>query len=303
MQNPQDLLPIQAGFPRPNWESISKIVERSPESDWNKLWEDWARTWVDATAETLGRPYRVSESDNFLLLTAQDDRYVDLLSAFLERTLRKILSMLDGIASDDGFGKNVVLMFNDQDSYYQYMSYFYPEEGEFILSSGVFLNADYGHFALPFLEMSAAEATSAHEMTHACLRHLPIPLWLNEGFAVTVEEEICGYLPLEMTNERFAEHAQFWNSETIQEFWSGFSFNRTDDGSELSYELARYCVKALAHDYDVFSNFANAARFEDGGESAAINAFGGSLGGLIQQFFGDGDWSPKPTEWHSDGAS
>jgi len=303
VQGSKDLMPIEGGFPRPDWNSIARHVEPQPESEWNRLWTDWARKWVKATASKLGDKYQVSETENFIILSAQDDRYVGLLSGFLERTLHKILTMLDGIAKDDGFGKNVVLIFDEQDSYYQYMAYFHPDEGEFILSSGVFLNSAYGHFAFPFLEMSTAEATSAHELTHACLRHLPIPLWLNEGLAVTIENEICGYQPLQMDTERFSRHAGFWNADTIQEFWSGFSFNRTDEGSNLSYELARLCVRSLSHDFDVFANFANTATFEDGGESAAIEAFGGSLGGLVHQFFGDGAWSPDPDDWSSHGAS
>ena len=303
MQGRKDLMPFVGGFPRPDWDAIDETVKAQSESELDRLWTHWARTWVDATASALGREYQVTESDNFIVLSAQDDRYTNLLSRFLERALRKILRMLDGIAKDDGFGKNVVLIFDEQEPYYRYMSYFFPDEGEFILSSGVFLNSDYGHFAFPFLEMSAAEATSAHEMTHACLRHLPIPLWLNEGFAVTMEDEICAYQPLQMDSERFSKHANFWNADTIQEFWSGFSFNRTDEGSDLSYELARFCLRSLAHDYGVFVRFANSATFEDGGESAAIDAFGGSLGGLIHQFFGDGEWSPRPTEWSSHGAT
>lgn len=296
-------MPIEGGFPRPDWGAIDKLAETQSAAESNRFWTGWARRWVEATATQLGNQYQVTETDNFIVLSAQNERYVDLLSSFFERTLRTILETLGGIASGEGYGKNVVLIFDEQEPYYQYMSYFYPDDGEFILSSGVFLNSEYGHFSFPFLEMSAAEATAAHEMTHACLRHLPIPLWLNEGFAVTMEDEICGYQPLQMDSERFAKHESFWNAETIQEFWSGYSFNRTDEGSELSYELARFCLRSLAHDYDVFATFANSASYEDAGESAAIDAFEGSLGGLIHQFFGDGDWSPRPAEWSSHGAS
>ena len=192
-------------------------------------------------------------------------------------------------------------MFDEQEAYYRYMQFFYPEEGEFALSSGVFLNSEYGHFAFPYVEMFEAEATSAHELTHACLRHLPIPLWLNEGFAVTMEDEICGSVPLVMDNDRMSEHLAFWDSDTIQDFWSGASFGRPDQGSALSYELGRYCLRALSHDYDVFAAFTNTASFEDGGEAAALEHFGGSLGGLIHQFFGEGDWSPKPNTWAQTG--
>ena len=247
--------------------------------------------------------YRVEESENFLILSSEEARYVQLLSRFLERSLKVITTDLENIASDDGYGKHVVLIFSEQQPYYDYISHFYPVEGEFILSSGIFLNSGYGHFEFPFLEMDEAEATSAHELTHACLRHLPIPLWLNEGFAVTMEDEICGSQPLRMDRDRMQEHMRFWNAETIQEFWSGTSFNRTDEGSSLSYELARYCLRALSHNHDDIAAFSNTATYEDAGEQAAIEVYGGSLGGLIHQFFGDGEWSPSPSSWFSSEAS
>lgn len=298
-----NLMPVIGSFPRPNWDAITEIIHSQPEETWSDGWESWTRSWLNATLEHLPDSYQVAETDSFHLLTAQDDRYVKLFGSFLERTLRTITQNLKGIVSDKGYGKHVVLVFDEQDLYYRYMSYFYPEDGEFILSSGVFLNSQYGHFTFPFVELSEAEAVAAHEMTHACLRHLPIPLWLNEGFAVTMEDDICGSQPLQMDITRLDEHRSFWNDATIQEFWSGFSFNRTDEGSILSYELARYCIKALAHDFDEFSKFANLASFEDGGEAAAHDVFGGSLGGVIFQFFGDGDWSPNPSTWSSQGAS
>jgi len=290
-------MPIEDGFPRPDWSAIAELIHAGSESTWQAGWEEWSKRWLDSILDQLAGSYRIKESENFLVLSAQEDRFVQLLSKFLERALRRILVRLDGIANDEGYGKHIVLMFDEQEPYYQYKSYFYPDEGEFILSSGTFLNAGYGHFAFPFMEMFEAEATSAHELTHACLKHLPIPLWLNEGFAVTMEDEMCSSAPLRMDNERFAEHASFWNGETIQEFWSGESFNRTDQGSDLSYELARYCLRALSHEYDVFAAFANAATFEDAGESAAVESYGGSLGGVISQFFGEGDWSPNPEAW------
>lgn len=297
MDDSAELVPVIDGFPRPRWDSISELVFSEPEDTWPAAWSDWSIRWMDSVLNHLPGSYRLVETDNFLIVSAENDRYIELLSKFLERTLKRILTSLQGIASDDGYSKHVLLMFNSQELYYQYISYFYPDDGEFILSSGVFLNPGYGHFVFPFLEMSEAEATSAHELTHACLSHLPIPLWLNEGFAVTMEDEICDSSPLQMDNERFSEHASFWNHETIQEFWFGTSFNRTDQGSVLSYELARYCVRALSHDYDAFAALANSANYQDGGEAAAIEVFGGSLGGLVNQFFGDGDWSPRPERW------
>ena len=114
------------GFPRPDWKAIVDAVDEShqhaaPQS----LWCDIARTWLQRLALRLPAQYRIHESDNFILLTSEDDHYVNAFQTYLENTLRRILSTLRGIASDDGYGKYVVLIFDDIDSYYAYISYFY----------------------------------------------------------------------------------------------------------------------------------------------------------------------------------
>lgn len=286
-------------FPRPNWDNIYKYVDTHlKHEDQNKLWCDIANNWMQKVKSNLPNGYQIHESDNYILVTSESDRYVSLLQGFLESTLKKILSTLNGIASDEGYGKYVVIVFNDSDEYYSYMSYFYPEDGVFGLSSGVYLNNGYGHFVFPHQDVTYAESVTAHEMTHSLLSHLPIPLWLNEGMAVTIEDMITGSAPLRMDNEIFARHKAFWGEKEIQEFWSGDSFHRPDEGQELSYHLAQFAVKSLSHDYAEFTQFANKANYDDGGESAAIEIFGGGLGGLITQFFGDGDWAPNPKEWN-----
>ena len=77
-------------------------------------------------------------------------------------------------------------------------------------------------------------------MTHGALAHLELPLWLDEGIAVTTEHQISvsNRHPRDAV-ERIGRHLEFWNAERIQEFWTGKSFSRTDDGDELSYDLAR----------------------------------------------------------------
>lgn len=242
----------------------------------------------------LPSTYSIHESDNFILVTSESSRYVSLFQEFLERTRVRITSALHNIASDEGFGKNVVLIFDEIDTYYTYMSYFYEQEGVFGLSSGVYLNKGYGHFAFQHQELSHAESIAAHEMTHALLSHLPIPAWLNEGIAVSIEHMVTGSSPLRMDNETYSRHMAFWGKSEIQEFWSGVSFGRPDEGQELSYHLAHFVVNSLSQDFEAFTEFSNRAHFKDGGEQAANEVFGCSLGSLIEQFFGEGQWDPNP---------
>lgn len=290
-------MPVIDKYPRPDWQSIGELISDTPDSEAHAAWCYAGRTWMEETARHLDTGYNLDETENFFLLTRLSDRHRNLLKAFVEQALSRILTMLDGIVNDKGYGKHVAIIFGSQDDYYDYVSYFMPDEGEYPLSAGMFLNREYGHFVMPYYDIADMEATIAHEMTHACLKHLPIPLWLNEGLAVTIEHELCANQPLRMDSERIAEHRAFWNQETVQEFWSGASFGRTDEGIGLSYELARYCVRALAHDFEDFVEFSNVASYKDGGEAAALQNYDGSLGGLLHQFFGPGDWSPEPERW------
>ena len=285
-------------FPRPDWEAISTYVEKfHSDSDQHELWCSIARTWVNKLAARLPTGYSIHESDNFILLTSESDRYVSVFTNFLERSLKAILNTLHDIAADDGYGKYVVLIFDDIDAYYAYISYFYTQDGVYGLSSGAYLNKGFGHFAFPHQDLSYAESIAAHEMTHALLSHLAIPAWLNEGMAVNVENLITGSSPLQMDNEMYARHCAFWSENEIQEFWSGDSFHRADEGQELSYQLAQFAVNTLSQDYDAFIQFANLAEHSDGGESAARNVYQRSLGSLIDQFFGEGNWLPRPETW------
>jgi len=289
-------------FPRPVWEDIYKYVDEnykeSKNSEVNELWCEIVRCWMNKIVSSqLSDKYLIHESESFILVTSEDDNYVQIFLGFLERTLGRILNSLQGIASGAGLGKHLVLMFDDIDLYYSYLSYFYPENGEYSLSSGVYLNDGYGHFAFPCQELIYAESIAAHEMTHALVSHLPIPAWLNEGLAVNIENTITGSYPFAMDNEMYSRHKLFWGEEEIQKFWAGDIFHEVGEGNELAYYLAQYVVRSLSNDYGSFKAFVNKANYADGGELAAIEVYGGSLGEIIGQYFGEGRWSPAPDVW------
>jgi hypothetical protein len=285
-------MPIEEGYPRPQWRALGAIIDALPREQAYENRCTVARAWLGATARHLGASYAVRETRNFLVLSPLIGRAAEVVERFIERAWKQIAIELDGLSDDESYGKRVVMVFATQDEYYEYSAFFYSD-GEHPLSAGVFLNGGYGHVAIPFREIAETEATIAHELTHYYVSSLPLPLWLNEGLAVTFENEICFNRPLRMDPDRLAEHHAFWNEDTIQAFWNGRSFHRTDEGIDLSYELARYCVRALAHEREPFIEFAKNATFEDAGEAAALAVYGGSLGGLIEQFFGPGNWAPR----------
>lgn len=289
-------------FAIPDWARVEEsLAPRLAQEDPNVLWAKVSLYWMQSLKESLGGEFRISSSDNFHLLSPGTAREQQLFLEFAEKSKKRVLRLLDGIAADHGYGKSCVMAFADEEQYYEYVANYYPDEGEFAFSGGMYINHGYGHFVCVRTDMHAIEPVVAHELTHMHLTHLPIPAWLNEGLAVNTEQILCPprgslYTP----NELKEMHAKFWNAESIQEFWSGKSFLRADDGNLLSYDLAKHMVTLLSQDRDRFTAFANAATMEDGGQSSASQHLGTELESAVTFILGEGDWRPEPSRWASE---
>lgn len=278
---------------RPDWKEISeRLNEQYSIKDLHKAWKGECDKWLKELIDHFGNGYRIVETQNFSLVSNENDRYIKVFSDFLERTLQRIIKTLPGIARDEGYGKHVAIIFKDMDDYYDYVSLYHPDEGEFGLSSGTYINEGYGHFAFPREDITLAEPVAIHELTHACLAHLPIPAWLNEGLAVFMEE-VLGGIGFGMDNQIQLDHQRYWNADTIQQYWAGESFQFADEGQGLSYHLSHLLTRNISKDYEPFARFVNEANFMDAGAGSSVKNLGGSLGQLVGVMLGYGDWEPN----------
>ena len=291
---------IVEGFSRPDWKLIRQGIKESiPQDEWPQAWRAIARTWVAQLREDLGGSYHCEESERFLLLTAQSAKNDRDLLTMAEQSLTFIEGKL-GPASLSArrqiLGKRVLLVFSEQDDYYSYISYYYPE-GHHSTSAGVFLGKGYGHIALPFSDMSMARNVIIHELMHNSLWGLPLPVWLNEGLSQRIERAITSggrirESPI-VSRETAREHDNYWNEQNIQEFWAGTLFYRPGKGNELSYNLGEILVEVLSEKRDDFLNFILAASHQDAGQDAALKCLNRSLGDALGGFLGPGDWQPQ----------
>src|ERR1043166_126319 len=111
------------------------------------------------------------------------------LLSFCERATEQSRDFLGEGAWGSFQGIHLVLLFSEEDDYYQYISAFYPE-GTHPTTSGVHLSAGFPHIAaLHYSELQSAQII-AHELAHHCLSHLTLPRWLDEGVAMTLERAI-----------------------------------------------------------------------------------------------------------------
>lgn len=271
------------GLPTPDWQAFDAWragVQDDAQSA--SAWMDAERSFVLNLAKALGPPYRVHESADALLLSHLDDRRARVVIDHIARTRSRVVRLLDGLAEPPDLGKDVFLLFAEQDDYYRYISRYYPEGGEYAGSAGVHINAGCGHFAAHGDDLLHIEPTVVHEMTHSLVSHLPLPLWLNEGIAVNTERRLCASSLDYEVAERQARHRSFWNPERMAAFWSGDAFHSPGEHvAELAYDLARQIVQGLATNWPVFRDFALRADFADAGEEAANAVLGVGLGELV----------------------
>ncbi|MBN8886414.1 MAG: hypothetical protein J0I77_11890 [Rudaea sp.] len=289
-----------ASVPIVDWPAAHRQMPSGADAD--DYWWSVALGWLDALRIRLGPQYAIEQSDSFAMLSSLQGRTLQLAMACCERYRRRILRDLDGIATAWGRGPHVVLIFDALDEYYDYVGNYYPQQGEFAMSSGMFIHHGYGHFVFQASEMAAMEPVIAHELTHCLLAMLPIPAWLNEGTAVNMEQALA---PRSVDPRRgifsHRETAQkrtaFWNAETIQQFWSGKSFKRPDEGCSLSYELATEMTLLIAKDPQRYRAFMNSAHWKDAGQDAATQTLGYALEDVAAAVLGDGPWRPEPAKW------
>lgn len=293
----------EGGFPIVNWEAAHCWVDSIPDAAARgAAWGRLERAWLEHLQSALGSAYAVHESETALLLSTLQPNVAKSTLDFMAKTLQRVVRVLDGIANAPDWGKDILIVFDEDTTYYRYVSQYYPSAaGEFAGSGGMYINAGCGHFATVKSELRVIEPTIAHEMTHGCLSHLPIPTWLNEGLAVNTEHRLCPSGPSMFSPQQMHEkHRAFWGEAEIQEFWSGKSFLRNDDANLLSYDLARILVAQLSADWSSFKSFALSASASDAGAAAAVEHLDLELGAAVSALLERNPtnaWSPTPDSW------
>jgi len=304
----------EGGFHRADWDWIGQWIESNVAPlDAEAAWDEAVLLWTTKLREDLGGSYFVLQSRQTVLLCDQPLESARWVLEYAGRAANTIKEILGKTAWSGAFGKDVLLVFSDEDDYYQYLSFHSPD-GEQAASGGVCIHSGCTHVALPWRDELDAANAIIHELTHDCLAHLPLPLWLNEGVAVTLQKAIApppravghseqdalfsaaiNWRAPTMWDELAERHFAFWTEENIQTFWAGTSFYQPGDSNQLSYSLAEVLVKLLSErgDANAFHAFLEAACRDDAGQTATLDILGADLGEIAGTFLGEGNWRPK----------
>lgn len=289
------------GLPILDWDALDQWAEGNAEAI-----ELGRRAWLLHFRDAMGPPAHLRESADAWVLSSYEPRIATAAATYVASTRKRIVKLLDGLADFPAGARSILVVLDNLDDYYRYVANYYPDGGEFAFSGGMYINHGCPHFVTVIAELSLLEPVIAHEMTHSALAHLHLPLWLDEGIAVTTEHQVSvSYRHPRDAVEMIGRHLEFWNAERMQEFWSGSSFARTDDGNALSYDLARSIVGLLGREWPTFVRFVSSAARDDAGAAAARNSLQLDLGDLAAAALSvdrQKGWSPNPAVWENEKA-
>ena len=300
-----DALSWEDGLPRPRWDDLQTRVEATAPDGRAAAWTDISRQWLEALRPALVPKYRLAESDHFLLLTWLSEEGAAVLLRFVEKCRRTLLAELPGLAAFDSPGKQVLITFRRPTRYYTYLAVHYPE-GRHGGSAGVHIRQGRPHIALWNPRLVGLETILAHELTHAALRHLKMPLWVEEGLTQKFEGVLAEGRLLEVDGKMARRHKAYWRKHGLEAFWRGKSFSRPGKVQKLSYELAEIFQRLLDADHRPrwfgldgrpprrLSAFLRESDKNDCGEEAARRHLGFGLADLASRFLGPGSWAPPP---------
>jgi hypothetical protein len=296
------------GFPLMDWDAAARWLAGIDDAQARGLARrDLHRAWLEHLRESLGAGFWIHESDDAAILSSLEPADASAMSRYVATSRKRVAQTLGALARFPAALESVVLVMDGEEAYYRYISIYGSADGEQAFSGGCFIDAGCPHFVVRRNDLHVVEPVIAHELTHSALAHLRLPLWVDEGLAVNTEHRIAGaHRGLHTPRQLHAKHVAFWNDRTIQEFWSGASFRRADDGNLLSYDLARILVAQLGRDWPAFEAFARAARRADAGAASARSNLGIDLAtyvGLLCERESGEAWEPKATDMVDEAAS
>lgn len=305
-------------YTRVDWARLyHSILRHRDPTYFEPAWDAAKVQWCERLKADLGGSAQIWSARDVLLLTDISESQARAALSFADQIHGSLRVQFADLAHSHARGRVPILLFTDETDYYEYLSYFYPDEGTFPQSCGVYLSSDgCPHVAARHMAHGQTAITLAHELSHLMLSHLPLPGWVNEGVAMRLPRVLAAsfdsvlskdpafswwtaladaHQPL-FSDDILERHQQFWNEENIQEFWAGTSFHEPSEIQELSYSLAEILVTKFSEDWPGFVGFLAAVQSGDGGQTAALDHLGTCLGGALEPILGPGYWRPVRKE-------
>lgn len=292
-------IPWAYHFPRPNWVVIREWIEdHVPAEQQPQAWDDAALQWLESLDNALPDEYQVLFSEHFLFFLPQDHEHRAFFADFAESVREQLFSRLDGVAQPSWPARLPVLLFDSSEAYYEYKASYF-QAGDYGGSGAMCVTEDdYVHLVINGLSTEQYQPSLAHELTHAVVKHLNLPRWLEEGLTQLIDDGYKSpWTQFSLDPKETRKLREYWNDCGLKEFWWGSAFYLPDEGQLHSYQLAAALKRILVRDHKPLLNeFLLAANEADAGDHACRTILKCTLPDLATQFLGEGDWQAEPPD-------
>ncbi len=247
-----------------------------------------AAAWLDAVRDALEPDMRRWRHAFVEGLAPAEDAIAQRVAKSADRSVQVVAEAMRPLTGKRPVETVAVIGLPRRDDYYSFIAPFYPDEGEFATSGGVYIHSPGGGMpliAMPLHEGRDLELVVAHEMTHHILSPLNLPRWLEEGLTQMMEERVVGVANFILTTDKAERHRAHWNTASLTRYWNGESFSWSKgDEQELAYNLSQAIVRRLLADRPKdFFRFALKSSGTRTGASAAREVLGMDLNELPGQ--------------------
>jgi hypothetical protein len=272
-------LSTREGLPRIDWGAVDTwISRRGAEAAPTALRRAAAAAWLDELRDALEEDHRRWRHARIEGLGPVADGTAIAMSRIADQGILTIEQALTPIRGSAPVEAVAIVGLAGTESYYSLISDYYPDEGEWGTSGGVYLNEGSDCFpviAFPTAVKRGIPRTIAHELTHHALRGVDLPLWAEEGLTQMMEERVTGVPNFRLDRDMLRRHRDRWLDGAIDRFVSGDAFQSPEeDEQELAYHLSQLVVRGwLTRDPQRFFAFSRACR-RDGHETAAAEHLG-----------------------------
>ena len=282
------------GLPHVDWGAADAWIERTePDcAQHQRARRGVAAAWLDELRDALEDDHRRWRSASVEGLAPLESNLSAGVRDVADRSLKVIHQSLSQLWGGDPIPPVGVIALASKDDYYSFVSHYYPDEGTWGTSGGMYIRETFPVLVLPMQVRHAYPATIAHELTHHALKALDLPIWAEEGLTQMMEERVTGQTDFVFDRQKRERHGEHWSAVGLNRFWSGESYHSAeDDEQELAYNLSEVMARTLLADHPKrFMAFAKEARSADFGAAAAKKHLGVSLSELAARSLGDGDW-------------
>jgi hypothetical protein len=234
--------------------------------------------WLDELRDAIESDHRRWRRGPVEGLAPMAHGVSERVAATADASIREITRALKPIRGDSPIPPIAIVALDTQEDYLSFIAPFYPDEGNFATSGGVYLHDEdmFPVIALPAQVRHSIECTIAHELTHHALATLDLPRWAEEGLTQMMEERVTGHPNFRLDHEMISRHRAWWNGRRLAAYLNGRTFSSPhEDEQELSYNLSQLLVRRLLTEQPAaFFEFARHASEDDDGRAAASEHLG-----------------------------